>query len=269
MKKIRLSIQLTMLFTVIISAFNHYLTSINNGIEWISESIFHYICPVCGVTSIYQFFASNTLFAIKVKSTLGIIIGLTIIITIVFGPIICGFICPFGAIQDLAAKIGKKKFKRKYNKFISKELDLQLKNLRYLTLIVTVFLTATSSVALLESINPYHAFLGIFNKKFSILGFIVLIIILITSIFIQRPWCRYLCPYGATLGLFNKIKIFRIIRKDSTCVKCNKCNNSCPMGINIIEEDAIRNESCISCLECVDEKVCPKANTITYTSKDM
>ena len=107
-KNIRFIVQITILITVIIASLNHYLSTIGSEIPWISESIFHYICPICGVTSIYQFFASSTLWVVKLKSTLGIVIGLAIITTIVFGPVICGFICPFGALQDLVARLGKK-----------------------------------------------------------------------------------------------------------------------------------------------------------------
>lgn len=270
-KNIRLTIQIIMLITVTIAALNHYLTTIGKQITWISESLFHYICPICGVTSIYQLFASSSLWVVKLKSSLGIIIGLAIMSVIVFGPIICGFICPFGAIQDLVARIGKKIFKRKYNKFIPKKFDEKLKYLRYVVLILTIILTATSSVALLEAINPYHAYLSLFNRKFTslgIIGFIILGLIVGLSLFVQRPWCRYMCPYGAFLGLFNKIKVFRVFRNKETCIGCKKCTNQCPMGIEVHGKEDVRNLSCISCMECVDQKVCPKENTISFTSKD-
>lgn len=268
-KNIRFIVQITILITVIIASLNHYLSTIGSEIPWISESIFHYICPICGVTSIYQFFASSTLWVVKLKSTLGIVIGLAIMATIVFGPVICGFICPFGALQDLVARLGKKINKRKYNKFVPKKLDNILKYLRYITLVGAIYLTASSKVTLLESINPYHAFLGIFKLSVSMIGLIILSIILIASLFVQRPWCKYLCPYGAFLGLFNKIKVFRIVRKDSTCISCKKCSNVCPMSIDVHEKNAVRDLSCISCFECVGEKVCPKKNTISCSSDDL
>lgn len=268
-KNIRFIVQITILITVIIASLNHYLSTIGTDIPWISESVFHYICPICGVTSIYQFFASSTLWVVKLKSTLGIVIGLAIMATIVFGPIICGFICPFGALQDLVARLGKKINKRKYNRFIPKKLDNIFKYLRYITLIGAIYLTASSKVTLLESINPYHAFLGIFKLSVSMIGLIILSIILIASLFVQRPWCKYLCPYGAFLGLFNKIKVFRIVRNDSTCISCKKCSNVCPMSIDVHERNAVRDLSCISCFECVGEKVCPKKNTISCSSDDL
>lgn len=269
LKSKRFIIQLIVLTIVIISSFNHYLSSIGKNIPWVSESLFHYICPVCGVTSIYQLFASQTLWVVKLKSTLGLVIGLVIILSVILGPIICGFICPFGAIQDIVARLGKKIFKNKYNNFIPKSLDKKLKNVRYITLLLTIILTASSGVMILESINPYHAFLGIFKNNISKIGFIILLIVITTSLFVQRPWCRYLCPYGALLGLSNKIKLFRIVRNNNTCVSCKKCSKSFPMGIAVHEKEEVRDLSCISCLECVNDKVCPIKNTITCSSEDL
>lgn len=268
--KIRSFLQLIMLAAVTIAAFNHYLSSIGSSIPWISESVFHYICPICGVTSIYQFITSSSLFVIKLKSTLGIVLGLVIISSVLFGPIICGYICPFGAIQDFTAKVGKKIFKGKYNTFILAKVHNKLKYLRYLILMITIALTTfTSGILFLEKINPYHGYLSLFNKKFSLTGFIILLVILITSLFIQRPWCNYLCPYGAFLGLFNKIKVFRIVRKKSTCVGCKKCTRQCPMNIKVNTKEEVRDLACISCLECVSDGVCPKEKTIYCSSEDI
>ncbi|MGL6108379.1 4Fe-4S binding protein [Romboutsia sp.] len=259
LKNKRLVIQITILALVIISALAHEL-----------ESIFHYICPTCGVTSIYQFLVSPTIWATKVKSTLGIVIGLVVIFTIIFGPVLCGFICPFGTIQDIAARLGKKMFRAKYNNFVSKKLNSKLKYLRYITLVGTVLLTSMSSVMLIESLNPYHVFLGIFNSKtISIIGVFILSLVILTSLFVQRPWCRYLCPYGALLGLSNKFKIFRVVKNENSCIGCKKCDRECPMGIEVHTKNITRDLSCISCLDCVKNDVCPKLETLLYTSRDI
>ena len=115
-------------------------------------------------------------------------IGGVLILSILLGPVICSFICPFGAIQDLIAKIGKKLFKSRYNKFIPEQIDSKLKYLRYMVLVVTVILTAKASVMFIERLNPYHAFLNIFNgKTISLLGVVLLGIVVIASLVIQRP----------------------------------------------------------------------------------
>lgn len=267
-KHMRLGIQITFLFIVIIAASSSYLQSKGIVFPWVSESTFHYIGPICGVTSIYQFLTSSTLWVVKIKSVLGIVIGLSLMLSVLFGPVICGFICPFGTLQDLGAKIGRKIFKDKYNTFIPKRLNNKLKYLRYVTFILTIILTATSSIALLEMINPYHGFLGIFNRRISMVALAMFTLIMSLSLFIHRPWCRYLCPYGAYLGLFNKIKVFRILRKKSTCVGCKKCSKNCPVGIDVHDKEEVRDLNCISCLECVNRAVCPKKDTLLITSKD-
>lgn len=257
-KNKRTLIQITILIMVIIAELNH------------NSNIFHYICPICGVSSIYQFFVSSTLWVVKLKSLLGIIIGIVLISTILFGPIVCGFICPFGTIQDLVAKFGKKIFKRKYNNFLPINLENKIKYIRYVSLVLTIIITSVSTgVIFLEKINPYHAFLGFFSKSISIVGFFILCIVITLSLFIHRPWCKYICPYGALLGIFNKFKVFRIVRKESTCVGCKKCSKTCPMGIDVHANDEVRDLSCISCLECVSDGVCPKEKTIFLTSKDL
>lgn len=257
-KNNRILIQLTILIVVIIAELSH------------NSNIFHYICPICGVSSIYQFFVSSTLWVVKLKSLLGITIGIVLIATILFGPILCGFICPFGTIQDLVAKLGNKMFKRKYNHFLPKNLEHKMKYIRYISLVLTIAITSVSTgVIFLEKINPYHAFLGVFSKSISIVGFFVLCIIILLSLFIHRPWCKYICPYGALLGIFNRFKVFRIVRNKSTCVGCKKCSNICPMGIDVHTNDEVRDLSCISCLECVSDKVCKKERTIFLTSKDL
>lgn len=268
--QIRTGIQILMLITVIIAASSHYLSSIGINVSWISESTFHYICPICGVTSIYQFLTSSTLFVLKLKSTLGIVIGAVIIASVLLGPVICSFICPFGAIQDFTAKIGKKIFKRKYNNFIPKKVHNKLKYFRYVMLIAAFMLTGVSGgVMFLEKVNPYHGFLSLFKGTVSFIGLSVLIFVIVLSLFEQRPWCRYLCPYGAFLGLFNKIKVFRIVRKNSTCIGCARCSRQCPMKIDVYKEDEIREFGCISCMECAGDNVCPKERTILFTSDDL
>lgn len=134
----------------------------------------------------------------------------------------------------------------------------------------TVILTSISGgVLFLEKINPYHGYLSIFKGSINFTGLAILILVIILSLFIQRPWCKYLCPYGAFLGLFNKLKVYRIVRKKSTCISCKRCSNSCPMNIDVHEKDEVRDLGCISCMECVEENLCPKESTISLSGKDL
>lgn len=268
-RKLRLSVQLFFLVVVIIAATNHLLKEQGINFQWVSESVFHYICPICGVTSIYQLFFTSSLWIVRFSSILAIVIGIAIILSFIFGPVICGYICPFGTIQDLLSRIGKKLLGKKFNRYISKKVDNKLKYLRYVILIITILLTSMSSIIILELINPYHGFLSIIKGEISIIAISIFIIIVIASIFIHRPWCKYLCPYGALLGLSNKIKVFRVVRKKKTCISCKKCTNVCPMNIDVHEKEEVRDLRCISCFECTNKLVCPKEKTIMCSHKEI
>jgi len=87
------------------------------------------------------------------------------------------------------------------------------------------------------------------------IGFSILIISLIASMFYDRFFCKYACPLGAFLGIISKISLFKIKRENSTCIHCNLCNKSCPVNINVSNLNQIDSAECISCLECVT--ACP------------
>ena len=126
-------------------------------------------------------------------------------------------------------------------------------------------MAAKSLTTVLQDINPYHALLKLFIGEFAIIGLVILSIIIITSLFIQRPWCKYLCPYGAFLGLFNIVRIKAIVREESTCLACKKCDKACPMNIEVSNEKVVRSHQCISCMECTSQNACPKADTVKMT----
>jgi polyferredoxin len=82
-------------------------------------------------------------------------------------------------------------------------------------------------------------------------------------LFVERPWCKYACPYGAVLGITNLFRIFKIQRQPSTCINCGLCTKQCPMNIDVANKTIIKDHQCISCLECTSEAVCPVPETVT------
>lgn len=270
MKKKKLNrsdVQFAFIIVAILVTVNHSLVEIGKGISWISSGYIHYVCPICGVTTIYQFFASSADWLTKLTNPVAWLILGSMLVAVFFGPIFCGWICPFGGFQDLISNgLGKRITKKKHNRYINRKVDSKLRYLRYVSLVLVFYMTAKSAVTVLENINPYHALLNLFVGEFAVIGLIVLLLIAVASIFVARPWCKYLCPYGALLGLFNIFRVKAIVRNESTCIHCKKCSKACPMNIEVAETQVVRDHQCISCLECTSDNACPVEDTVQLKS---
>lgn len=226
-----------------------------------------YSCPgavgACPLGSLQGSFSAD-------KSTIFYVGGILLIYCILFGRMICGWLCPFGLIQELLYKIKTPKLKK--NRFTK-----VLSYLKYVILVVFVFIVPiayafrdTPFPAFCKYICPAGTLEGglsllaneVNESYFSMLGpiftwkFLLLVSIMVACIFIFRMFCRFICPLGALYGLFNKISIFGIKLDNSKCVNCNLCKNKCKMDISHVGD-----MECISCGECID--VCP-TNAITW-----
>ena len=97
-------------------------------------------------------------------------------------------------------------------------------------------------------------------------GLVVLALVLLASLFVEMPFCKYACPLGAVLGVFNLVRIFMIRRNAATCIDCGVCDQVCPMNIPVSNRKVIRDHQCISCLECTSEYYCPEEGTVEVTT---
>jgi ferredoxin len=192
------------------------------------------------------------------------VIGFLMIIGALIGRATCGWVCPFGWLQDLVHKIPVKKFRAP--RFMS--------YLRYVFLIGMVILmplfwvdkTGMSGPAFCELACPAgtleggillpllnHDLRGMLGKLFAF-KVTSLVILLVLMAFFARPFCSWICPLGAFLGPFNRISLFKLRFREDECVHCHKCRQVCPSGLDV--ETEIDTSDCIRCLECAN--VCPK-----------
>jgi uncharacterized protein with FMN-binding domain/ferredoxin len=185
------------------------------------------------------------------------LVGLfSLLITLIFGPVFCGYICPFGTLQRVLNLIGQTLgLKRKLPLNAHKVLS----NLKYIILIVFVVLIRSEQVLIYINIDPYHAFIRLFFGGITLYGGLYLITIILMALFIERPFCNYLCPYGAGLNLVSVQRVFRIERTDA-CIMCKKCDHNCPVQIDITRQKTVTDINCISCDKCID--ACPKQGAI-------
>ena len=182
------------------------------------------------------------------------------LLTAVMGRWFCGWLCAFGAYNDLVYFISKKVFKTRFR--VDEKVDSILKYAKYVVLVFIAIISWTMGSSILESTSPWDAFGQITDVStiFSslLIGLILLILITIGAAFIERFFCRYLCPLGAVFSIISKIGIVKINKPKADCGKCRACTMNCSMGLNLYKVDGVRGGDCINCLKCTE--VCPRNN---------
>lgn len=177
----------------------------------------------------------------------------------------CSWVCPFGLLSEYLNRIHRFIFRK--NARIPPWLDYPLRSLKYLMLafFVWAIIIKMDAFALDYFIySPYNMVADIkmlyFFKNISAFTFWVLVALVLLSILIRNFWCRYLCPYGALLGVLSFLSVFKIHRNEKTCTKCRQCTRACPMDIRVHKATGVISDECHACLKCVS--VCPEKDTL-------
>lgn len=195
--------------------------------------------------------------------------GFLIFIGALCGRFVCGWLCPFGLVQDLLYRIP---FFRKRKKLPG---DSWLKYLKYVVLVLFVIILPLTvldvagqgqpwfckllcpsgmlmgALPLLAANEPLRSAVGwLFTWKA-----VLLILIVLLALWVYRPFCRYLCPLGAVYGCFNKTAVFRYRIDEEKCVDCGRCRQACDLDIDVRKTP--NSPECIRCGRC--RKACPTA----------
>lgn len=180
----------------------------------------------------------------------------------------CGWICPVGFISHLIQAIGTK-FKIQVTP--PRWITYLLTSIKYLLLFFFLYVIGWQMDV--ETINAFlHAPYNLAADVKMMLFFLtpskmtmgILFSLFVLSLVIAHFWCRFLCPYGALLGLIAFFSPFQIHRDQETCIDCQKCNHKCPGGIQVSQQETVRSPECIGCLECI--AVCPKKGCLSITA---
>ncbi len=185
------------------------------------------------------------------------ILGIILLYGLMFGRMICGWLCPFGLVQDLLYKI-------KTPKMPKNPVTRALSYLKYVILVLFVFVFAV--IGFYPAFCKFICPAGILEAAFGILPqdtswleslgalftwkFTLFICFVVISVFVYRAFCRFICPMGAIYSLFNRFSFFGIKLEKPKCTNCGRCISTCKMDIRHVGD-----HECISCGDCVD--VCP------------
>jgi Pyruvate/2-oxoacid:ferredoxin oxidoreductase delta subunit len=192
------------------------------------------------------------------------IIALTIFLTIVFlvNKYICAWGCQAGTLQDLIFRINQTE-KRKA--IIGKQIKLPFALTNTFRFVFLCVFTAATFLWGFDIINPIDPFKIYKPMHLGLIGGISVGTVLLTSLFVYRPWCHLFCPFGFTGWLVEKVSLVKISVNYETCIACEKCAASCPSTVMsaILRHDKITIPDCFACYTCTE--VCP-TNSIRMSS---
>lgn len=193
------------------------------------------------------------------------VLGFLLLFGAALGRAVCGFLCPFGLVQDLLYRIP---FFWKVRTFRGEKYLRWLKYVLALVLVISLPLIYSGVPYFCKYVCPAGTLFGaipllsldqLLSDQIGPLFWwkaIVLFVLLLVSLLLSRPFCRYLCPLGGFYGLFNRVALIRIEKKEETCVSCDGCASVCVMGIDPRTE--FNSVECIRCGRCTD--CCPTAS---------
>ncbi|HDP70223.1 MAG TPA: 4Fe-4S binding protein [Actinobacteria bacterium] len=215
--------------------------------------------PFGGFVKIFQNLGAGT-YIFSMPLTKLILLGATVLTAVVAGRAFCGWICPFGSVQEWLSLLGRRAFPEQIK--LPEKIDSALRYIKYIILALILTVAATTGAMIFKLFNPYSALFhflpagrhgaGLWGNV-TIGAAITMAIFLTLSMFIDRAWCRYACPFGAIQALFNKISFIKPVRNVDICKNCKQCSQIyCPMGIEISTLTETSTE-CIRCLRCVDK----------------
>ena len=235
-----------------------------------------YSCP--GALGACPIGAAQSVFDGRQRKFAFYVAGWLAMVGLIAGRLVCGWLCLFGLVQELLYKIPAPKLT------VPQKADKVLRLFKYVFLLVFVFAlpffyrskagmgdpvfckyicpvgTLEGGIPLMILDKGIRSAIGaLFKWKFALL-----VLCILASIFIYRPFCKYICPLGAFYALFQKVGFIKMSVDDNACISCGACAKICKMDVDPAKEP--NSTECIRCGECI--KVCPKNALCFDTGKN-
>jgi polyferredoxin len=181
----------------------------------------------------------------------------------------CSWLCPIGTLSEWLWQGGQELFGRNFR--LPRWADIPLRSLKYILLVLFVWVVVRMSAADVRAFlhSPYGLVADVkMLDFFRVAGRTTIAVcstLVILSLITKNFWCRYLCPYGALMGLVSVLSPARITRDPISCIDCGKCAKACPSSIPVDVLRTVRTAECIGCLTCVS--VCPVKDALDMRTR--
>ena len=218
--------------------------------------------PIAGLMNMRYFLATGHI--PRIHPSAMILFSVFLLTSLLVKKSFCSWLCPVGTVSEYLWKLGRKLLGRSVT--LPRWLDLPLRSLKYLLLAFFAFIVFTMSVQDLGDFlgSPFGIVADVkmlnFFRHIGVVGIGVVAILIVLSFFIQNFWCRFLCPYGALMGIASALSPVKIRRDEQACIDCGKCNKACPSHLPVDKLAQIRSVECTGCMECI--AVCPAENAL-------
>ncbi len=186
----------------------------------------------------------------------------------VFRKSFCGWLCPVGTVSEYLWRMGRRVLGR--NCRLPRGADIGLRSLKYALLGLFLYAVWSMPVAEIRAFlgGPYGMVDDVkmlnFFRFLGLTGCVLTAGLVLASVFVQNFWCRYLCPYGALMGVVSLASPLRIRREPGACIDCGKCAKACPAALPVDRLFTIKSAECTACLECV--AACPAAGALSLAA---
>lgn len=218
--------------------------------------------PIAGLMNLKYFLATHQ--APQIHPSAMVLGAVFLLSSLLLKKAFCSWLCPVGTISEYLWKLGRKIFRR--NVTIPRWLDVPLRSLKYLLMGFFLFIVVSMSAEALNDfmLSPFGIIADVkmlnFFRNIGVIGAAVLVTFVLLSVIIQNFWCRFLCPYGALMGIVATLSPVRIRRDTMACIDCGKCTKACPSNLPVDRLIQIQSLECTSCMECV--AVCPAEHAL-------
>ncbi len=209
-------------------------------------------CPFGGVEGIYTYVTEGNLVC-----SLGVsnfyILGGVLLMTLLVRRAFCSHICPIGTLSEwlhgLGGRVGLPRLR------VAPRADRLLSLLKYVALVIILWVTWSAAELHFRVCDPCYALISRHGEDITMWAYIVAGAIVLASLVLTLPFCRWLCPLAAVLNPFSRIGVGRIQRGAEACVDCGACAAACPVAIPVDRCREVTAARCLACMNCVT--VCP------------